>query len=722
MIEPSVMERDATQDDGNAADHAEMQEYQGDTDLETFKNWYKQDRDHSKEWRQEARECYDFVAGQQWSQEDAAYLKTSLRPIITFNRIGPVVDSIAGLEVNNRQEVRFFPRHLGDAEVDELLTDAGKWIRDECNAEDEESDSFVDLIVCGLGCTETTIKYDVDPDGKGEIHRVDPMQIYWDATSIKKNAEDARRVWWVKDLAVSVAEDMFPGFDVDDLHASWADDTASMAQQPHDAEQAPYYRNDQSGLIDKNTTLVRIVMCEWWEHQDVYRIMDQSTGEQIKLMPEQYKKLRKRIKEINKKTGLQVPMPQGVKQKARTYWKCFIGKKILSSYKGAEEGGFSLKLMTGKRDRNRGVWYGIVKAMVDPQRWANKWLSQTLHILNTNATGGIVAEAGVFQNPQEAAEMWADPASITIANKGMIDKWKEKPKQQLPAGMDNLLQFAISSIRDVSGVNLELLGATDRDQPGILEHQRKQAAMTILAGMFDSLRLYRKHQGRLLLYLITTYLSDGRLIRIGGQDKAKYVPLIRQADTIRYDVIVDDTPTSVNIKEQTWLAMTQLLPIIKTMPLPPEAWLEMFKYSPLPSALITDITNMVKNQPPHQDPEMAKAQMQMQIEQMKEANAMKMEQARFGHEQVQAQAQQQNDERAMQFEQVKFAMEQKMEQQRVQNEAKLDAMKAQIDLALDVAKHKEQLKLDLHKAHVDADTKKEVAKINASAKPKVKAK
>jgi hypothetical protein len=614
------------------------------TEFERLKEGVRRDQNHWKEWRQEAREDFDFVAGCQWSEEDRSMLKLQNRPIITFNRVDPVVDSVTGLEINNRQEVRYFPRHVGDAGVDEMLTGAAKWCRDECNAEDEESDAFRDQIICGIGYTETRLDYDEDPDGKLMIERVDPMEMVPDCAAKKKNFADGRRITRIRDLPMSVCHEMFPDADESDLHASWAMDTGADASSPHDAIQAVYYTEDQTDLIDKNRVLCRIVEVQWWEHEDVMRIIDPMTKAEQVLTMQEHSKLQERLHMMTEGMGLaDFPPFPSVKQKRKKYYKAWIGNKVLEKKDGPKEGGFTLKAMTGKRDRNKGIFYGLVRAMIDPQKWANKWLSQVMNIVNTNAKGGIIAEEGAFSNPQEAIDQWADPAAVTLVKNGAISGQKIIPKPQTPwpTGLENMMQFAIQSIRDASGINLEMIGQADRDQPGILEHQRKQAAMTILAGMFDSKRRYCKEQGKLLLYYITDYLSDGRLVKIAGPQSAKYVPLVRQSDTVKYDVIVDDTPNSVNLKEQAWAAIGGLMPMLSKMPIPLDVWISVLKYSPLPDSLVADITTALQKeaaQPKQPDPKVQAAQMALQVQQMESQDAQ--QRAQVDMAKVQAQLQQ----------------------------------------------------------------------------------
>ena len=620
----------------NSTPEVSPQELEDADRLEQFQVWFRRSRDHYSKWFQEAKECYDFVAGRQWAEEDISQMKLQNRPVITFNRTASVVDSICGLEVSNRQEVRFIPRQLGASAVNELLTDAGKWCRDECNAEDEESDAFFDLIVCGLGVTESRIDYDEVPDGKFILERVDPMEIYPDATSRGRNFTDARHIFRIRQVDCAAAEMMFPDCDVEDIDAVWARDIESDISEPHNATQAPFYRNDQSPDVDKRGGMVTLVEVQWFELQDQYRVADPMNGKIVTLQKEEYDKLQERAKVL----GIRLI---GAPLKTKRYYRAMLGSKILKTWDGPAEGGFTWKFMTGKRDRNKGHWYGLVRAMLDPQKWANKWLAQVMHIINSNAKGGVFAEEDAFSNPQQAMEEYSSTDAITFVTQGSLSgqnpKIKDKGMAQFPAGIEQLMQFAISSIRDVSGVNIELLGMANRDQPGMLEHARKQAALVILAGMFDSLRQYRKEHGKLMLYFITNFLADGRLIRIGGVDDAQYVPLIHTPDLVQYDVIVDDTPTSPNSKEQAWFTLTQMMPFLSKLQLPPNVMFEILKYSPLPTSFISDVKKAMAQQqanPPPPDPKMIEAQSKVQVAQIQAQTEMVRSQAEAQTERARA--------------------------------------------------------------------------------------
>jgi hypothetical protein len=447
--------------------------------------------------------------------------------------------------------------------------------------------------------------YDENPDGSIVIERMDPIQMLWDADATKKNISDARRVFRVKDLPSRDALDLLPeGMDEEDLHAGWAEDWSAEAHDPHNAQLAPFYRIDQSGKVDKQRSRVRLVEVQWWEYEDVVRLIDPFTGQDITMEPDEYEVLVKRLSMLGKGE------PLAVKQKRRKYWRALLGAKLLKKWQGPDKGGFTWKCITGDRNRNKGTFYGIVKAMMDPQRWANKWLAQTLHIINTGAKGGIIAELDAFDDPDEAEENWADPTSIIWAAPGAVrdERIMPRPQNQLPAGLSDLLQLALSSIRDTTGVNLETLGMVEQDQPGVLEQMRKKAGMTVLAGIFNNLRRYRKQQGRLLLWYITEFMSDNRLIRIVGQDKAQYVPLVRQPDTVEYDIIVDDTPTSPDQKEQIWGTLVSLMPFLQRMPVPAPIYMELLKYSPLPATVVAKIASIMQSTPQQPSPEMIVAQ------------------------------------------------------------------------------------------------------------------
>lgn len=573
-----------------------------------LKRWFKADRDHSAKWRKEAEEDFAFVAGDQWSEQDIQKLKADMRPVITFNRVLPVINSVSGHEINSKQEVRYIPREPGDVQVNELLTEGSRWFRDLADADDEDTEAFYNAIVCGMGWTDTTLDFDDNEDGDPVMDSPDPLEMYWDKGARKKNLSDRRRGWRVKSYALSEAQEMFPGKSRADLHAAWAQVPGDGDAE--DQESADRYEddaNEHGGEYEREVTLVH---CEYKTKKTVYVVADPMTGQTMEMGVAKYRQLKSRM------DALGMPVHSTRKQ-STVVMQAWIGGKVLDHREGLCRTHFRYQCVTAYSDRKNRTFFGLVRGMKDPQRWANKWLVQSLDILNSQAKGGIIVEEGAVDDMRKFEREWTRPDKITVVPQGTLSgpnpKIMPKPQAQFPAGFIQLMEFAISSIRDVPGVSVEMLGMREADQAASLEMQRRQAGMTILAPLFANLKRYRHDQGEVMLYIIQHYLSDGRLVRIGGEGMEKYVPLVRQTD-VRYDIIVDDMPTSPNQKEMVWSMIGG-----NFWSLPPNMQMALLEYSPFPTSVVQKVRDSAQQE--SQGP-MAQLQQRMAMleAQLKEAD------------------------------------------------------------------------------------------------------
>lgn len=645
-----------------------------------LKGWFKTDLAALDDWRKEAKEDFDFYAGEHWSEDDKEKLKQELRPIITFNRTQLVVDSVSGSEVNNRQEVKYYPRENGDSKVAELYTAAGAYFRDQTHADDEDSDAFFDTVICGVGATETRLDFTDNPEGDPVVERVDPLEMVWDSGARKANLLDGRRFFRVKDMSLDEAKEMFPDAEPHLLDAPWARDEEDTDGRIKDNRPGDAYNGtEQAGLPRERVTIVH---AQWKEQRDYMRVTDPATGQTKDVDEAEFAQMQERAAMM----GIAI---EGKPIQKSVWRQAFIGGELLTEADDTLCKKCSWKFITGKRDRNKGVWFGIVRAMKDPQRWANKWLSQSLHILNSNAKGGVMVEEGAVTDRRQFEESFAKPNAISWVPNGTLANGRIQPKPQapMPAGFMQLLEFAVSSVRDVSGINLEMLGMADRDQPGVLEFQRRQSAMTVIARLFDSLRRYRKHQGELMLSLIKDYLSDGRLVRVVGDEGAQYVPLMRADGVEEFDVVVDEAPSSPNQKEVSWQIIMQMLPVIADK-MTPELWAEVLTYSPLPTSLVEKvkgtIAQMAENPPPN--PEMIKAEMESKKLQMQ--SELEMQKV-----QMQAELKVRESEQSAALETSK--MQRMSEVERMQAMADMEVERQKAALEMELAEKKFELERQL---------------------------
>ena len=551
-----------------------------DTLLETFGAWDREADAHWSAWREEARTCFDFVAGRQWDDDDAAKMSEANRAAVVFNRIGPIIDSVIGAEINGRQEVQYLPRQIEATGPNEVLSKGAEWIRQQCDAESEESDAFRDCLICGVGWTVTRMDYEEEPDGKVIIERVDTLEVIVDPRARKPNFADARYLRWSRPYAKDEFASLWP-----DAQGAGDGGTASPAVINN-----PKHRYEADGIEDADADTVIVREYQWWEREAVH-IAEPQPGSVIQLSADEHEAVQAHLAEAGQ------PPLATVRSFVRKYYRAQVSGNEVLLHEPLPDGEFTLKAVTGKRDRNKGVFYGLVRPMLDPQRWANKFFSQALHILNTNAKGGILAEEGAFADARQAEKSWAKADAITWTNPGAMARGAIQPKvaPPMPAAIPQMMDWAVTAIRDTTGVNQELLGMAEREQPGVLEAQRKESAYGILAAFFDSLRRYRKIQGRLLLKYINKYLPEGTLVRIVGSDGvAQYIPLLKDPDFDRFDVIVDSAPSGPNEKAKVFAMMMQFQGLLQEAG--PEVLAELVRYSPLPDSLSEKLVGLIMAQ------------------------------------------------------------------------------------------------------------------------------
>lgn len=558
-----------------------------------LQRWWYNDSDFSADWRRQATEWFGFVAGDQLSDDDKALLDSQNRPYVVFNRTLTILKAVAGMEINGRHEITFLPEENDDTVVAEILSGTSKWMGQQCDGEDEQSAAFQQCCITGIGVTEARFSFEDKSNGMYVEEMFDCREFYWGRTARKKNLEDAPRMWRVRRMALSDAMQLFPGYSRRQLDASWADVGSDYDRGPRSIEEKRIRDGKNSYLDWDDTNEVTIVCGQWWEREPYYLVADEVNQRKVEVSIKEFRML-KRLAMLRG-----APEPNGVRLTRKVFKQVFLGNEVLGEITPAPLGNrFSWGVITGEWDAKKRQWFGMVRTVEDPQKWANKFMSQVMHIMNSTAKGGILAETDAFDDQIDAEEGYAQADQITWLKSGALSgqrpKVMPKPGQGDASAYVQLLQYAVSAIKDVTGINPELLGQQDMQQPGIVEHMRKQAGMTVLATLFDALRRYRKIVGRMRLWVIQNRLSDGRIVRVVGQQYSGAVRLVKDLTVGEYDVSVDDAPTSPNMKEANWAIIQPLLAIFKDQLMAqPDVLAQVLEYSPLPSQLVAGIKRVI---------------------------------------------------------------------------------------------------------------------------------
>ena len=582
---------------------------------QAFLDSLKEGRSEHSKWEKEARVWYQFFSLKQWDDKDVASLREEGRPALAFDRTRPIVQAILGSQVTQRYQATFLPRRADvsqpDGAISESATEVGRYHQARGNFEQIETLAFQDCLVTGVGALEMLVEFDNDPDGEIKLKRKPVGSVLWDPTSIEPNMLD--RGWHISSSWVDRKEaaSLYGGEAAEAILRSSSESEESSSQRIQQTIPAySIFSEGDTPVYDKSRDRVHLYERQCFERTYMTRVLSvdaenpdavlqaiQSGGPLPKLdamfeksgSEAKIQDLQARIDAINvQMTGsLMGPIEPPIVIKnfpSRIYYRSIHTQEELI-YEEVMKNGFTILFLTcfeDWSDEKCRRFFGVVKPMMDPQQYANKFLSQAVHLFTSNPKGALLYDPTLFENVAKAAQEWARATGMIPTRPGALASG-QKLYEQLQSNVslnnvDQLLAYAMNAVPASVGISESSFLGTSGDirrvsgeaVNSLLQQQQKTQVLP-----FDSLRLYRKEMGRLLLSYMEQYMSDELAIRILGDPNDPFIAALKDGSlTEEYDVVVEESPISPNEKQQIIndLVESNFLSQLMTagIPIPPE--------------------------------------------------------------------------------------------------------------------------------------------------------
>jgi len=537
----------------------------------------------------DAREAHAFHAGDEMHYS-ATVEDKGQRSAVVFNKVKPFVDAVCGFMVQLRRKPDYQARLIENPSQQELsiyMNGISDYARKNANMDQLESRQDREMLVTGYGAVDTNITYESNPDGEVQSEVIRYNDVGWDPQAQEPNILDARWTWRRKAFGLQEALKRFKGSKEEDFQRYTGDESSNFVYNPVGGE---YDKISGGGQAEED--LVEVYYYQWWSLDKYFRAKNPlfeiedpatvsilanmmiamkgnranvSTPEEVEDIFEfdpldEYLVMTPTIKRdldvLFERFGIDLEYQEF--QRKVYYTSVLSGTTVFKKFKSPDQQGFTIKFKTANYNPRDRSWYGMVKGMQDPARYANKAFTEILYVIASNSKGGVMYEESAVEDPARFEGQYATTrAAIKVAD-GALSGGKIQPKATgaLPSGFENIYQIADRSLSETSGINREFLGASANSQvSALLEAQRINQVLATLATYFDAIALYQIEHARLMVTFMRMLAenSTGRLVKIiGPQGADRYEELTEDRMTDEYDIDIGEAPTSATQKQETF--------------------------------------------------------------------------------------------------------------------------------------------------------------------------
>ena len=605
-------------------------------------------RSYKQKWIEEANEDYEFLLSKQWEDDAKDKLEKAGVRALTINKIQPQFRLVTGVERQNRTDFFAYPEGEEDSLTGEIITRLLKNIMKKTEGEYKLSEMFEDGLTCGEGYIEPWIDYTYDLlNGDMKLKKQSPLETFIDPTSKEYDLCDAEYVIKIHtDLNKDQVISLFPEKekDIENIKEGKVNiDLISRKEKGDRYKNAEIRGNDSWDTRDEQ--LYDLVCYYYKKYIKKYMIVDKTLGE-IKEMPnkeaaEEYRDAaiaeNVRQAELRAQTELEVqqnpsvdesgqpipdePQPQMdikdvivIERVIPEIWLAYMcGDEILKdtvSWTYPRWRGYpiipfySYRTTTEIKDKEYMI-QGLVRSLKDPQREHNKRRTQELRHLNASANSGWLCEQGTWVNKKEVADYGSTPGVILEYKTG-----KPKPEKLQPtmisAGHDRLAEMANQDLKEISGVNSDLMAMSDKTTSGRAIMLRQKQGLVMLQQMLDNWTRTKRLLGKFLLsqlgeiytvetavkvlgqkYLETSFSTpqvdetgqpvldqNGQLVMTLDKGRVGQIinTILNDSETGKYDVSIGEGSNTETVKFANSMLLMDL--VEKGFPIPPEILIE----------------------------------------------------------------------------------------------------------------------------------------------------
>lgn len=483
-----------------------------------------------------------FFSGDQTLWQDLyGNLPMNRRRQFQFNRIRRIVNMIGGYQRRNRKSTIVVPVENANDHTADQFTKMMMYLANQEGILETISTSFEGALVTGMNLLQVWMDYKTDPvSGNIRVDNCNYNSFLIDPFFRKPDLSDCNGIWKRNYVTKREAVALLPGHEEDIMKLVGMDSRDGKFQfMPENYNYSVY------NLLSYDEFYYK-------DYRESRMLVDTQTGETVEWKSDDEERLRNFLQLYPQITVIKNEVPT-------IKLAILVQGKVM--YDGPQPNGLDcypfVPVFAYYHPELPYFPYriqGVVRGLRDAQYLYTHRRIIELDILESQINSGWKFKENALVNPEDAF-LTGQGRSLALKEEASMTDVERIEPPQVPPSMIQLSELLAQEIQQIAGVNEELLGSASDDKAGVLAMLRQGAGLTTLQILFDQLDFAQKQLGKIILNLIQSNYTPGKVKRILNEDPSQE---FYDRTFGRYDAMVEEGLNTATQKQMQFAQLLQL--------------------------------------------------------------------------------------------------------------------------------------------------------------------